>query len=135
MGPAHRTMPGVPVVRPRAPLLMEPDRMVPARDLRTRATPVVHRMDLAHRTMQSALAARPRVPLLMEENQGDGAVKTGQSPRKENIVSSPSALGRPPSFSAILILRKQSLLLSFDIWLGVLEKVRVSLPLPTIFKL
>ena len=72
--------------------------MVTARDLRTQANPVVHRMVPVHRTMQGVPAVRTRAPLLMKENQEDGAVKTKVNLRKENIVSSLTALGRPPVF-------------------------------------
>ena len=104
MAPAHRTMQRVPVVRPRAHLLMEHDLMVSARVLRTRVDPAVHRTVPVHRTMQGIPAVRlKKLSLPMKENQEDGAVKTGLSPLKEKIVSSLTALGRPPYFPAILI--------------------------------
>ncbi len=97
MDPAHRTMQSVPAVRTRDHLLMEHDLMVSARVLRTLANPAAHRMVPVHRTMQGVPAVHPQ-RLLMKASQEDGAVKTRLSPRKEKIVSSPSALGRAPVF-------------------------------------
>jgi len=112
MDPAHRTMQSVPVVRPRAHLLMEPDLMVRARVLRTLANPAVNRMAPAHRTMQSVLVVHPK-RLLMKASQEDGVVKTGLSPRKEKIVSSPPALGRVPVFFRTLDFTKAILAIVF----------------------
>jgi hypothetical protein len=54
-----------------------------------------------------------KLSLPMKENQEDGVVKTGLSPRKEKIVSSPPALGRVPVFFRDLDLTEAILAIVF----------------------
>ena len=84
MVPVHRTMQGVPVVRARVHLLMEPDLMVRTRVHRMLADPAVLRTVPVLRTMQSVPAVRTRVISLMEQGP---AVRTRVLLTAKNLVT------------------------------------------------
>ena len=83
MVPVHRTMQGVPVVRARVHLLMEPDLMVRTRVHRMLADPAVLRTVLVLHTMQRVPVGRAKV-LLMEQGL---AVRTRVLLTAKNLVT------------------------------------------------